>query len=305
MYQYFIGIMELRHIQYFKVLAEELHFGNAAKKLFISQPPLSRQIKELENELKAELFLRNNKKVELTEAGRYFYERTAVIIQELDQIKNSTKLIHDHISGEIKLGYISSTPKQIIAKILNDLKIAFPLLQVNLIESSSQDQIQDLCSGKLDISIIRGRFPSKDILQRLFFQDELCVVGPNNVEMNKEKITRADYISFNRDYAPEFYRLSLDFCKEIGFEPKVKHHCNNMNAILELVKLGLGYTIAPLSTVEEREDVNYISSSMLGKMFYNDVYLAIHSDNYKSSLKDIIDQMLKSADKKKGNRESL
>jgi len=150
--------MELRHLLYFKTLAEELHFGNAAKRLFISQPPLSRQIKELENELQVDLFHRNNKKVALTEAGQYFYAQINELIDHLEQVKNTTRLIHEQVSGELRLGYISSTPKGLIARILEELKMSFPNLQINLIEASSQSQIASLESGKLDLAIIRRLF---------------------------------------------------------------------------------------------------------------------------------------------------
>src|SRR5690606_10362603 len=157
--------MELRHLQYFRTLAMELHFGNAAKKLFISQPPLSRQIKELEKELSVELFLRNNKKVELTEAGRYFYEKVDQLIEQLESIKNSTRLIHNQVSGEFRLGFMSSLPKPMLAKILDTLKSAFPLLQVNLIEAASNRQIEALKNGRLDLAIFRGGMIDNDIVK--------------------------------------------------------------------------------------------------------------------------------------------
>jgi len=283
--------MELRHLLYFKTLAEELHFGNAAKKLFISQPPLSRQIKELENELKVELFFRNNKKVELTESGKYFYLKIDELINQLEQVKNSTRLIYMQISGELRLGFISSTPKILIAKILEKLKEAFPLLQVNLIEASSRRQIEAIAKGKLDLAIIRGNLPEKNIIKVILFDDELCIVGPVDSCTNIESIKTTDFISFNSDYAPEYYRLSIDFCEQLGFQPKVKHYCNNMNAILELVELGIGYAIAPLSTVSNK-NLTIINSSVLGKIVESKVYLAYHKDNSRSGLKQIVDKVL-------------
>ena len=285
--------MELRHIQYFKTLAEELHFGNAAKKLFISQPPLSRQIKELEIELDVELFIRNNKKVELTDAGKYFYKQVDELTRQLDRIKNTTRLIREQVSGELRLGYISSTPKTLIAKILEVLKNTFPLLQINLIEASSRRQVDALMHGKLDLSIIRGEIAENHLIQQLLFDDELCIVGPKDSDMTVEAVAVADFISFNSDYAPDYYQLSLDFCKQLGFRPKVKHQCNNMNAILELVRLGIGYTIAPFSTVSDRDDLTVMSSARLGEKVQSKVYLVYHKDNARSNIRQIVEQVLR------------
>lgn len=287
--------MELRHLLYFKTLAEELHFGNAAKRLFISQPPLSRQIKELENELQVDLFHRNNKKVALTEAGQYFYAQINELIDHLEQVKNTTRLIHEQVSGELRLGYISSTPKGLIARILEELKMSFPNLQINLIEASSQSQIASLESGKLDLSIIRSHSPNEVVVKKLLFKDELCIVGnANNYRpASIAQLSKMDYISFNQDYAPEYFRLSEEFCNKLGFEPKIKHQCNNMNAILELVKLNIGYAIAPLSMVKDMSDLSILSSSNLKHKVESNVFLAYHQDNSRTGLMQIIERIIK------------
>lgn len=100
--------MELRHLRYFLTVAEELSFTKASQKLFISQPPLSRQIKELENEIGTELFIRNNKRVELTDAGKYFKQKIESQLQELEVTILQTKRIGENLSGEYRIGYISS-----------------------------------------------------------------------------------------------------------------------------------------------------------------------------------------------------
>src|ERR1700761_9801668 len=104
--------MEIRHLVYFKMVAEELHFSKAATRLFISQPPLSRQIKELEDELGVQLFTRKNKRVNLTDAGKYFKEEVDAIFARLEESKSIVQQIYKSESGELKIGYISSVYQQ-------------------------------------------------------------------------------------------------------------------------------------------------------------------------------------------------
>ena len=118
--------MELRQIRYFKTVAELLHFSKAARQLHISQPPLTRQIKELERELGVLLFYRNNKRVMLTAAGAYFLKTCDELIMQLERSKQLVKQIHDSVGGEFRIGYISSTPQTFLAEILRGLKATFP-----------------------------------------------------------------------------------------------------------------------------------------------------------------------------------
>src|SRR5690606_6982821 len=120
--------MELRHLIYFQKVAEVLHFSKAAALLHISQPPLSRQIKELEQELGVVLFNRTNKRVSLTEAGAYFLRQSEEMLSALERSKQTVRQIHESVSGELRIGYISSTPKGSLARVLHQLSGQFPFL---------------------------------------------------------------------------------------------------------------------------------------------------------------------------------
>lgn len=133
--------MELRHLKYFLAVADELNFTKAAEKLFISQPPLSRQIKELENEIGAELFDRSNKKVQLTEAGKFFKKEISAQLKQLESIVIKTRKISENISGEYRIGYISSTFSDTITKLVQFLMQQYPYLNIKLYEVSTTKQI--------------------------------------------------------------------------------------------------------------------------------------------------------------------
>src|SRR5690606_8929516 len=134
--------MELRHIRYFLVLAEELHFGRAAQKLCISQPPLSRQIKELETELGVLLFLRENKRVKLTEAGIHFKKESAQVLSQIEVIKQQTNKIYHSLAGDIKISYTSSIDKKLLGRLIKQLNESYPFLKAKFFELSSDQQIR-------------------------------------------------------------------------------------------------------------------------------------------------------------------
>ncbi len=248
--------MEIRHLIYFKTVAEELHFGRAAERLFMSQPPLSRQIKDLEDELGVILFFRTNKRVELTEAGKYFLEEVVEILQNIEHSKTITKQIHNNISGEFKLGYISSTPKKMLATVLKQIQQKFPYLRVSLFETSTQKQKLALENGKLDLGIMRAPIYSNELLTTPLFEDPMVIVGPSQVEFNAINFFNESFISFNQKYASEYHRLVINTCNRMGFEPKIVHQSNSMSSILELVAQGLGLAVVPYSTIKQYPHLN-------------------------------------------------
>lgn len=242
--------MELRHLKYFLAVAEELNFTKAAEKLFISQPPLSRQIIELEEELQARLFNRNNKKVELTEAGKYFEKEVKELFQNLERISLRTKKIAENISGEFRIAYISSIYSSVISDLIKKLKKQFPYVNFKLFEISTSKQILALEQGKIDLGIIRSPVKSPKIKSQLWFKDGFSVVYNKSLiqiksEENIPSLKDETFVFFNKDYAPHYHEVLLELCAFYGFEPKIIHESNNINSIVELVKNGLGISIVP------------------------------------------------------------
>jgi len=251
--------MELRHLKYFLAVAEELNFTKAAEKLFISQPPLSRQIMELEEELQARLFIRNNKKVELTEAGKYFENEVREIFQHLERISVKTKKIADNVSGEFRIAYISSIYSSVISDLIKHLKERFPYVNFKLFEVSTTRQITALEQGKIELGIIRSPIKSPKIKSQLWFQDGFSVVyNKSLIQIRSEEeipnLKDETFVFFNKDYAPHYHEVLLELCAFYGFEPKIIHESNNINSIVQLVKNGLGISIVPSNIVKNNKD---------------------------------------------------
>lgn len=251
--------MELRHLKYFLAVVEELSFTKASEKLFISQPPLSRQIMELEEELQAKLFIRNNKKVELTEAGKYFEKEVTALFQHLERISLKTKKIAENVSGEFRIAYISSIYSSVISELIKHLKAQFPYVNFKLFEVSTTKQITALEQGKIEMGIIRSPVKSPKIKAQLWFQDGFSLVyNKQFIQINSEKeipnLKEETFVFFNKDYAPHYHEVLLELCAFYGFTPKVVHESNNINSIVQLVKNGLGISIVPSNIARNNPD---------------------------------------------------
>lgn len=244
--------MELRHILYFHQVAAHLHFGRAAKALYISQPPLSRQIKELERELGVPLFERNNKRVKLTEAGRLFYSQTQSILKDLERTKQQVGQLKEAVSGNFRIGYISSVPKETLADMVKNLSLRFPLLKTHLYEVPSIKQVQALESGKLDIGIVRAPVSSPKLRMTSLMQDGFVLISQTGVDITPDaSLSEAIFISYNATYAPDYHNSFVACCHRMGFSPSVRHECNNMYSIFQLVASGLGVALVPKSVTSQ------------------------------------------------------
>lgn len=251
--------MELRHLKYFLKLAEELSFVRAAEKLFISQPPLSRQIKELEIELGATLFERNNKRVQLTDAGKFYQKEVTEILKNLERINLQTKKIAENKSGEFRIAYISSTFSGAISSLIQYLSEEYPYVNFRLYEIPTVKQIKALEDSKIDLGIIRAPFHSPKISTQLWFKDSFSLVYNKNLysitsEEDIKNLKNATFVFFNKEYAPRYYDNLLEICAHFGFVPKVVHESNNISSIIQLVKNGLGISIVPTSVVKSHSD---------------------------------------------------
>jgi len=295
--------MELRHLKYFLKLAEELSFVRAADKLFISQPPLSRQIKELETELGATLFERNNKRVILTDAGKYYQKEIQELVQNLERINLTTKKISENQSGEFRIAYVSSTFSGDISKLLQFLSDKYPYVNFRLYEVPTVKQIAALEEGKIDFGIIRAHLHSPKIDSQLWFKDSFSLVFNRNKynitsEDELEKLKEATFVFFNKEYAPYFYDALLQICAQNGFNPKVVHESNNISSIIQLVKNGLGISIVP-TAIKKSHNYPELAFVELKKVnLFTDILLAIPKGNPSEISKAAIAYLMKQNSKK-------
>ncbi len=271
--------MELRHLKYFLKLAEELSFVRAAEKLFISQPPLSRQIKELETEIGAQLFERNNKRVILTEAGKFYEKEMREVLKNIERINIKTKKISENQSGEFRIAYVSSTFSGDISALVLYLSEQFPYVNFRLYEVPTVKQIKALEDFKIDLGIVRAPLHSPKIETQLWFKDNFSLVFNKNLypiqsEQEIEKLSETTFVFFNKEYSPQYYDNLLEICAHFGFAPKVVHQSNNISSIIQLVKNGLGVSIVPTAILKSHNypEIGYIEIKSVN--LFTDILLA-------------------------------
>lgn len=287
--------MELRHLLYFNTVAEELHFTKAAAKLFISQPPLSRQIKELEEELGVQLFTRSNKQVMLTDAGKYFKTQVDTIFSQLEESKHVVRQIHLSISGELKIGYISSVYQSHLAEVLKAMRIEFPHVKTSLYEVPTVTQIKELEQGKLDVGILRAPVLSENLIVKTLFFDPFVVVIPvSNQTFNTNYelaslLRESPFIFFNKEFAPQYHDKLIEICHRMGFIPDITHEVNNIHSILQLVEAGLGVSILPSSLKKQHTHLNLSFIELADIPVNTEVVLAYKKANKNPALKWFID----------------
>lgn len=290
--------MKLRHLKYFLAVAEELNFTKASEKLCISQPPLSRQIIELENEIQARLFIRNNKKVELTEAGKYFEKEVKDLFQNLERITVKTKKIAENVSGEFRIAYISSIYSSEISELIKYLRAQFPYVNFKLFEISTTKQISALEQGKIDLGIIRSPIKSPKIKSQLWFQDGFSAVyNKSLIQIKSEEeipnLKDETFVFFNKDYAPHYHEVLLELCAFYDFTPKVVHESNNINSIIQLVKNGLGISIVPSNIAKNNQDTEIGFIELKKVNLFTDVSLITSKEDDSEITKSAVEFLLK------------
>lgn len=287
--------MELRHLLYFKTVAEQLHFRKAAAKLFISQPPLSRQIRELENELGVLLFTRKEKRVYLTDAGKYFKAEVDAIFSRLEESKGIVREIHNSESGELKIGYISSVYQSHLADVLIAMRDVFPYIKTNLFEIPTLTQIKALEQGSLDVGIIRGPVQSAQLKVKTLFFDPFVVVVPvmKGTYKRQEKLAAylktSPFIFFSKEIAPHYNDKLIEICARMGFKPDIVHEANNAHSILQLVEAGLGVSILPYSLKQQYGYLRVTFIELENIPVNTEVVLAYKQSNKSAALKWFIE----------------
>ncbi|QLG44671.1 LysR family transcriptional regulator [Costertonia aggregata] len=243
--------LELRHFRYFLAVAQELHFRKAAEKLYISQPGLSRQIKQMEELLQAQLFLRDKKKVSLTPAGHFLKQQTEILFKQLQDTKRRIQHIGEGDTGEIRIGFLGSAMQKVIPSLLLKLRDTYPKIKTSLEERSNINQVEAVLKNDLDLGFVRLAKVPAELKMETVYKDTFSLVLPESYPMltrdykGMYQFAQDNFILFNQEYSPYYYETVMSICSDAGFKPKVSHKSVHAHTIFKLVENKMGIAIVP------------------------------------------------------------
>jgi DNA-binding transcriptional LysR family regulator len=245
--------MELRHLRYFVTLAEELHFGRAADRLHIAQPPLSQQIRQLELELGFQLFHRTKRTVRLTDAGQVFLAEVQQILNHLDRAIQTGRQTSRGEIGQLVIGFVSSAAYNVLPQLLALFRADAPEVTISLHELTTDQQLDWLREGRIDIGVLRPPVEDAIFGTATIFRESLVLALPENHPLTQHplislrSLSQEPFIVFPRSFAPTLYDTIISFCQQAGFSPTVVQEAIQMQTIVSLVAANLGIAIVPAS----------------------------------------------------------
>ncbi len=246
--------VELRHLRYFIAVAEELHFGRAAARLNISQPPLSQQIQALETQIGAQLLARTNRSVSLTAAGRQFLGDARQILAQVNTAATRAARLHQGETGELRLGLTASAPFiRIVSEALSRYRQRYPDVHIQTVESHTREQIGPLGEGSLDLGLMRNTpLPETLCWQVALREPLLALVHQSHPLASRSRISLRElanepFVFFDPQAGTGLYDDILGLLHRYGVSPYVTQEVGEAMTILGLVAAGLGVSLLPAS----------------------------------------------------------
>lgn len=245
--------MELRHVRYFLAVAEELHFGRAARRLHISQPPLSQQIRELESEIGATLFDRSERRVRLTPAGEVFLRSARELLERAGAMVREARAVAQGELGTLHIGYTTTAMYLLLPRLLSRFRAAHPEIGVRLVELASGAQGAQLRAGTLDVGFVCLPTDVDGLWWRAAAHDTLLAALPENHALAAKKrltiaeLLSAPFVTVRPDAEPGWSRAIEGAIQESGAALQVVQTADTKLSLLGLVAAGIGVTIVSSS----------------------------------------------------------
>jgi len=256
--------MELRHLRYFVALADELHFGRAALRLNISQPPLSQQIRQLEEELGVQLFERTNRKVRLTDAGRRLVDEAHQVLGRIDHFSKVASQAGGGEIGHLLVGVTGSFNRALIDT-LRLLGRKHPAVHIELQYMSTGAQLEALREGRIDIGFLILPVHDPALILETTRAEPLCLATPTGHPLTRfrrvplSSLADQPIILFPRRVSPGLHDTITGMCSEAGFTLNVVHEVDSMVGGLTLVSAGLGVAFATPDAKKLWPDIDFRS----------------------------------------------
>ena len=251
--------MELRHLRYFIAVAEELHFGRAAKRLGISQQPLSQQIRNLEAELGTPLFYRTKRTVRLTEAGQVFYEGAVKTLQQAEQTVHFAHRTGRGEIGNLSVGLTGPALSSLLPQVMSRFRQEYPSVHLTLNEMRTNLQVEALLQRQLHVGLLHTPLYTDSLATEVVYRENLVLVLPTShrlahpveIPVSLRDLAGEPFILFPRQIGPIFYDRIISMFQQVGYSPNIVQEVIPQRSILSLVSIGVGLTLMQksLSTI--------------------------------------------------------
>lgn len=245
--------MELRQLRYFLAVVKEMNFSRAAERLQIAQPPLSRQIQQLELELGVKLFYRTKRQIQLTEAGKVFLEAANQILEQVEKGIRAVQRADRGEIGQLTVGFEGSSTYDIIPIALKIYRERFPDVDLAVYAMTTEEQIQALLEGRLDVGFVVSPLKDKNLAIHIIWRESLVLALPENHHLAAQSQVRVPdleserFIMFQRHRGCGLYDGVIAVCQQAGFSPRVIQEADEMQVILGFVAAGLGVALLSAS----------------------------------------------------------
>ncbi|WP_426440762.1 LysR substrate-binding domain-containing protein [Bradyrhizobium genosp. P] len=247
--------MDYRQLRYFIAVAEELSFSRAAKRLHISQPPLSTQIKAMEDELGTQLLARTRRKVELTQAGQLLLDHARRAVGELDLASETVRRAARGEAGVVRVGFTGSVPMlDMFAELFRSFRSSYPRVKIELRHMSTAKQLRAIADAELDVAIMRPPLdfrPAADLQVHVVWRDRLMVFLPLDHplagmqgQLKMADLAEHEFVGM-ADSGCGVGDQAAMLCRRAGFAPRVAQEAHELRTVLSLVAAGLGIAILP------------------------------------------------------------
>jgi DNA-binding transcriptional LysR family regulator len=249
--------LELRQLRYFVAVAEEMHFGRAAQRLHMTQPPLSQSIQALEALLGTQLFARTSRSVTLTPAGAALLPHVRQLLHDAQALPDLARRAAAGESGRLALAFVSTADYSVLPSFLHQFRTAYPQVQIELLEATSDLQLEALEQDEIDVGLLIPPLPDrmKDLLcYRRVLSEPLVLAAPENAAALRaggpvplQAVAELPLIIFPRRIAPAFHDAILGCYRDAGLTPRIGQEAIQMQTIVGLVSAGMGIALVPQS----------------------------------------------------------
>ncbi len=243
--------MEFRHLRCFTVLAEELHFGRAAQRLAMTQPPLSMNIQQLEASVGARLFERNSRGVALTAAGQAFLPRAQALLEQAALAAREARDVGQGLAGQLQIGFAGTVLYRGLPQVLRDFAAAHPRLRLALRELSSSEQLVELVHDRLDLGFVHTTRVPAGFSQILVSSQPFMACLPaghplaGEAVLPLERLKGEAFAIVMRAVSPDYHDRILAACADAGFEPALAFELRHWLSVVSVIAQGLGVGLVP------------------------------------------------------------